>query len=154
MCSLMVQGSVLTKTASAQAPIGSMVANGLLDSKSLSPIQKWKRPERFQGTLLLCGGGTIPLSIRDEFYLLGNGNEGALVLIPSASPRSDGGNYAMWIDYWSSFRWKSIDVVHVGNRDGGVYLLKGVSFQDIGKRSFEGYQRFQAGDVLDTMEFK
>ena len=36
----------------------------------------------------------------------------------------------------------------VGN--GGVYLLKAGSFPDISERSFEGYQRFQAGDVLDT----
>ncbi len=99
-------------------PTGSIVANDLIDPKSDGPGHGLKQLERFRGTLLLCGGGTIPQSIREEFYQLGNGKEGTLILIPTASPRSDGGDYSLWIDYWSSFRWKSIDVVHVRNRDG------------------------------------
>ncbi|HUP79253.1 MAG TPA: cyanophycinase [Pirellula sp.] len=77
-----------------------------------------RQRERFPGTLLLCGGGSIPLAIREEFYLQGKGAEGTLVLIPTASPRSDGGDFTTWIDYWSGFRWKNVEVLHVFHRDG------------------------------------
>ncbi len=116
-CSLVLQGSVNAEIACAQMPASSIVANRLVDSKSVGPVLNLKQTERFRGTLVLCGGGKIPHSIREEFYQLGNGNEGSLVLIPTASPRSDGGDYTIWIDYWSSFRWRSIEVVHVENRD-------------------------------------
>ena len=107
-CSLMFLGFVLKESATAQAPVGSNLT-----------VQQ---PEMFRGTLLLCGGGTIPLSIREEFYKIGKGNEGTLVLIPTASPRSDGGDYSMWIDYWSGFRWKSVEVIHVADRQAASDL--------------------------------
>ncbi len=81
------------------------------------PAANWKRLERSPGTLLLCGGGQIPLSIREEFHRLGKGEEGTLVLIPTASPRSDAGDYSIWVDYWSGFVWKKVEVVHVSSRD-------------------------------------
>lgn len=117
MCSFMLQGSVFFSSCTAQMPIGSVVADGLPNSKRLSSDFSIDRPKPFQGTLLLCGGGIIPLSIREEFHKLGKGEEGTLVLIPTASPRSDNGDYSMWIDYWSHFRWKKIEIVHTANRE-------------------------------------
>jgi len=103
-CSLMLLGFILKDVATAQVPV--------------QPILTVQQPEMFRGTLLLCGGGVIPLPIREEFYKLGKGTEGTLVLIPTASPRSDAGDFSMWIDFWSSFRWKSVDVIHVADRQG------------------------------------
>jgi len=122
-CLLMLLSQTLNTPAVAQMPIGSIVAaSPLIEAKSLRPKANWKQTEPFQGTLLLCGGGVIPLAIRDEFYQLGNGAEGSLVLIPTASPRSDGGEYTMWIDYWSGFRWKNVKVVHAANREDAFDL--------------------------------
>lgn len=100
----MLLGFFLKDVATAQVPV--------------KPILTVQQPEMFRGTLLLCGGGVIPLLIREEFYKLGKGTEGTLVLIPTASPRSDAGDFSMWIDYWSGFRWKSVDVIHVADRQG------------------------------------
>ena len=113
----MLQGSVVVSSSIAQMPIGSVVADVLPNLKSLSSDFSIGRPKQIQGTLLLCGGGVIPLSIREEFHKLGKGEEGSLVLIPTASLRSDNGDYSMWIDYWSNFRWKKIEIVHAANRE-------------------------------------
>ncbi len=104
----MLFGLDLQEATTAQVPVESIV--------------KQQQPEMFLGTLLLCGGGVIPLPIREEFYKLGKGTEGILVLIPTASPRSDGGDYSTWIDYWSGFRWKSVEVIHVADRQGASDL--------------------------------
>jgi len=117
LCSFVLQGSIVVSSCTAQMPIGSVVADVMPNSKRLSSDFSIVRPNPFQGTLLLCGGGIIPLSIREEFHKLGKGEEGTLVLIPTASPRSDNGDYSMWIDYWSQFRWKKIEIVHAANRE-------------------------------------
>ena len=120
VCSLMLQGSVFAQNTTAQMPIGAVVTNVFPSSRILGPELSTNHSKHVQGTLLLCGGGNIPLSIRQEFHTLGKGEEGSLVLIPTASPRSDSGDYSMWIDYWSVFRWKSIQVVHASNREGAL----------------------------------
>ncbi len=86
---------------------------GLFESKSTGH----SHGDRKGGTILICGGGALPIRIRQEFYSLGKGNEGTLVLIPTASPRSDAQDFAVWIDYWGSFAWKSVKVVHAMARD-------------------------------------
>ena len=122
LCSLILQGSVVVECTNGQMPIGSAVTRVLpnANAKGMVPELRANRSRPFPGTLLLCGGGIIPLSIREEFYKLGLGEEGSLVLIPTASPRSDSGDYTMWIDYWSPFRWKSIEVVHAQTREGAL----------------------------------
>ena len=117
MCSFMLQGSVFVSSSIAQMPIDSVVADVLPNSRRLSSDFSIDRPKQIHGTLLLCGGGLIPLSIREEFHKLGKGGEGSLVLIPTASPRSDNDDYSSWVDYWSNFRWKTIEIVHAANRE-------------------------------------
>lgn len=116
--SLVVVSAALQNLAYSQTPIGPLVANASVDLKSNKSTLSIKQPSKPSGTLLLCGGGTIPLSIREEFFRLGKGTEGTLVLIPTASPRSDAGDYSMWIDYWSSFGWKRVEVVHAADHNG------------------------------------
>lgn len=66
----------------------------------------------WSGSLLLCGGSVLPNSIRDRFFELGGAKSGALVVIPTASPRSDAGDFSFWVDYWKDYPWASIAVVH------------------------------------------
>lgn len=115
--SLVVVSAAFQNFAYSQMPIGPLVANASVDMKSNKSTLSIKQPTKQSGTLLLCGGGTIPLSIREEFFRLGKGTDGTLVLIPTASPRSDSGDYSMWIDYWSSFGWKKVEVVHVADHN-------------------------------------
>ena len=117
-CSLMFLSSIFDDKATAQLPIDASVSKVVPDSKLHEDVSTLRQRERFLGTLLLCGGGTIPLAIREEFYVQGKGAEGTLVLIPTASARSDGGDFSTWIDYWSGFRWKNVEVLHVADRDG------------------------------------
>lgn len=116
-CSLMFLSSIFDESATAQLPVGSSI-NPMMPISKLSKLASTlEQCERFRGTLLLCGGGTIPLAIREEFYIQGKGDEGTLVLIPSASPRSDAGDFSTWLDYWSGFPWKGVEVLHVIHRD-------------------------------------
>jgi len=77
-----------------------------LSSQSSKAAMPWS------GSLLLCGGSVLPPAIRDRFFELGGAERGALVVIPTASPRSDGGDYSFWVDYWHDYRWASVAVVH------------------------------------------
>ena len=117
-CSLMFLSSILDNKVFAQLPFDASVSTVVPDSKLHKDVLTLRQRERFLGTLLLCGGGTIPLAIREEFYVQGKGAEGTLVLIPTASPRSDAGDFSTWIDYWSGFRWENVEVLHVANRYG------------------------------------
>jgi len=118
-CSLLLLSQSFYLCATAQTPIAS-IASTVASSDSIlqRPNLNLKQFERNRGTLLLCGGGPIPLAVREEFYDLGKGSEGSLVLIPTASPRSDSGDYSMWIDYWSGFHWRDVSVLHIKNREG------------------------------------
>lgn len=68
------------------------------------------------GTLLLCGGGTLPSDLMQTFHSLGGGAEGCLVLIPTASPRSDQGDYTPWLPRWQAYPWRDLHIVHVRDR--------------------------------------
>lgn len=70
-----------------------------------------------RGQLLLCGGNVLPKSILNEFHRLGAGEDGNLVIIPTASPRSDTGDYLPWTQIWGDYPWKRISVLHADNRD-------------------------------------
>ncbi|MFN9987339.1 MAG: cyanophycinase [Pirellula sp.] len=71
----------------------------------------------WRGSILLCGGSTLPRPILDTFFRLGRGSAGKLVIIPTASPRSDLGDFLFWTDYWKDYAWQSIDVVHASSRE-------------------------------------
>jgi len=69
-----------------------------------------------EGKLLLCGGGKLSPELLDTFFALGGGENGRLVLIPTASPRSDQGDYSPWLPVWREYSWKDLQVVHVSSR--------------------------------------
>lgn len=69
------------------------------------------------GTLLLCGGGTIPKTVRERFFEAGKGANGTLMVIPTASEQSDRGDFARFVDYWAEFHWQKLDILHVSSRE-------------------------------------
>ncbi|MFO0013279.1 MAG: cyanophycinase [Planctomycetota bacterium] len=69
------------------------------------------------GTLLLCGGGKLAPELLGTFHSLGGGDQGCLVLIPTASPRSDQGDYTPWLPLWQGYAWRELHVVHLQDRE-------------------------------------
>lgn len=69
------------------------------------------------GSLLLCGGGKLPDEIFDRFFELGGGDQGTLVVIPTASPRSDLVEVTEYLRNWTRFAWKQVRVLHAQSRD-------------------------------------
>lgn len=69
-----------------------------------------------KGSLLICGGGKLPPAVMDAFFRAGGGENGVLVVIPSASPRSDHGDYTPWPDLWSKYAWRKMTVLHLESR--------------------------------------
>lgn len=68
------------------------------------------------GTLLLCGGGPLPNSVLELFFTHGRGEEGKLVIIPTASRLADAGDNSFALGTWSQFKWASVDILHAFDR--------------------------------------
>jgi cyanophycinase len=69
-----------------------------------------------RGALLLCGGGPLPPSVLQLFFQYGKGEEGKLVIIPTASALSDSGDFSRSFGSWSDFNWGKVDILHAANR--------------------------------------
>ncbi len=69
-----------------------------------------------RGALLLCGGGPLPISVLELFFQRGKGEEGKLVIIPTASALADNGDRARTLSLWSDFNWGKVDVLHAVDR--------------------------------------
>jgi cyanophycinase len=69
------------------------------------------------GKLLLCGGNRLPDSILETFYRLGGAENGNLVIVPTASPRSESKEYSRWIQMWDAYPWKSVSIVNADSRE-------------------------------------
>lgn len=93
-------------------------------------VETQAKLDRSKGTLLLCGGGKLPDSILDTFCEKGNASRGRLVLIPTASPRSDEGDYSPWLDLWVKKGWKDVKVVHAHDRKTAMQDGFGVELQE------------------------
>jgi cyanophycinase len=72
------------------------------------------------GTLLICGGGKLPDALLERFCTLGNAKNSRLVLVPTASPRSDSGDYSPWLELWQERGWKDVQVVHAPDRQSAL----------------------------------
>ncbi len=69
-----------------------------------------------RGALLLCGGGPLPASVLELFFQYGKGDEGKLVIIPTASALSDSGDFTRALGSWADFNWGKVDILHAANR--------------------------------------
>lgn len=67
--------------------------------------------------MLLCGGSLLPQTILEAFHERGGGVQGQLVIIPTASPRSDLGDFTVWKSMWNGQKWNSIRIVHALDKE-------------------------------------
>lgn len=72
--------------------------------------------ESKRGAMLLCGGGKLSDSILDTFCKLGRAAGNRMVLVPTASPRSDHEDYSPWLELWRGKGWREVSVVHAESR--------------------------------------
>jgi len=72
------------------------------------------------GTILMCGGGKLPESILERFCELSDHANSTLVLIPTASPRSDTKDYSPWLEIWRKKGWRKIDVLHAADQPSAL----------------------------------
>lgn len=70
-----------------------------------------------RGSLVICGGGTLPETIFDEFMELGGKQEARLVVIPTASVIADAPDLDVHMNVWRQRRPASFSVLHTRSRD-------------------------------------
>ncbi len=69
------------------------------------------------GTLLICGGGTLPDSIRDRFVELAGGREARIVVIPTAAgPQNSMARGELSLVPWKSRRVRSLQLLHAQDK--------------------------------------
>ncbi len=69
------------------------------------------------GTLFLCGGGTLPDRLYDEFHKLAGGAEGRLVVITTASQMAGTAEEHLLLDRWTQRGFRSVTRLHTRSRD-------------------------------------
>jgi cyanophycinase len=89
----------------------------VVTASATTPLPKSALPPmQSPGTLLLCGGGQLPQSLLDLFHQHGQGEQGKLVVIPTASRLADAGDNSYALATWSQFKWASVDILHAFDR--------------------------------------
>ena len=69
------------------------------------------------GTLVICGGGSLPEEILQRFVELGDGRDGHLVVIPTASESADEPDQTTRIKRWKDRGFEQVSVLHTRNRE-------------------------------------
>ncbi len=87
-----------------------LLAQGVLvaDQRGFDPSKR--------GAMLLCGGGKLSDPVLDVFCKLGRAVGNRMVLVPTASPRSDQEDYSPWLELWLGKGWGEVQVVHAKSR--------------------------------------
>jgi cyanophycinase len=112
--SLITQGRV----ASAQEIplLATLSTPSIASSNSSLSLAAIDENEHDRGALLLCGGGPLPIAVLELFFQYGKGEEGKLVIIPTASALADSGDFSIALGSWSDFNWGKVDVLHALDR--------------------------------------
>jgi cyanophycinase len=119
LVALFLYTSLSTAPAAAQEVISSIVSNAifLAEADANHPLPTPDTDENeVPGALLLCGGGQLPDSILEKFHSCGRGENGRLVIIPSASESADTGDFTPSLNLWRAFTWGNVDVLHAFDR--------------------------------------
>lgn len=75
-------------------------------------------PEGSPGSLLICGGGNLPVEIRSKFVELAGGQNARIVVIPTANVKTDWlDNFDFFLEPWKPFELASLQILHARNRD-------------------------------------
>ena len=79
-------------------------------------LERIQRPPGKAGTLLVCGGGRLPESVRARFVQLAGGPAARIVVIPTAGEWSDRPGVEHAADSWRALGVRSARVLHTRNR--------------------------------------
>ena len=91
------------------------IAQASEESKTAAPTS----PSGIHGMLWIAGGGDFPEPLREEFCELAGGPEGHLVVIPTASAKSDtADSWESWLTPWQEFSLGSVHVIHIAQDQG------------------------------------
>ena len=68
------------------------------------------------GSLVICGGGSLPQVVLERFVELAGGDRGRLVVIPTASSRVGDSDQAEMVSRWSELGIGHVSILHADNR--------------------------------------
>lgn len=80
------------------------------------PAGSTPRPRVPAGSLFMCGGGSLPALVFDQFVELAGGGEGRLVVIPTAGSDQEAEREAEIIRPWADRGLGSVSVLHTRDR--------------------------------------
>ncbi len=69
------------------------------------------------GTLMVCGGGSLPDAVYDEFVRLAGGEKAKIILIPSAYPYDSLQSLQFRFNGWLGYTTASFDFLHASTRE-------------------------------------
>jgi cyanophycinase len=69
------------------------------------------------GTLMVCGGGSLPDEVYDEFVKLAGGDKAKIILIPSAYPYDSLASLQFRFSGWLGYTTASFDFLHASTRE-------------------------------------
>jgi cyanophycinase len=73
-------------------------------------------PAEVRGSLVIVGGGALPVAVRDQFLALAGGREARLVIIPTASARADRPELQSTFFLWRPPAAASVVLLHTRDR--------------------------------------
>jgi len=83
-----------------------------------TPTPEFIDPDGVKGSLLLCGGGSLPDAVRDKFIELAGGDKARLVIIPTASGDDTVNEDAKEVAaIWEARKLESVTILHTRNHD-------------------------------------
>jgi len=91
--------------------------NLLLLSRASEPKAVETRTYPGGGSLVICGGGSTPESIRDRFFELAGGHRARIVVIPTANRNADDPRSLSALDPWKARGPASVRLLHTLKRE-------------------------------------
>ena len=89
---------------------------GMAEEQSPQVSDAWIDPNGISGSLVICGGGTLPVSISKEFVLLAGGEKARLVIVPTASASAETADPEQFTKPWRDLGASSAVVLHTRDR--------------------------------------
>ena len=77
----------------------------------------WIDPDGINGQLVICGGGTLPESVRKEFVERAGGADARILVVPTASRKADESASEKWLESWAPFQVSSLEVLHTRSKE-------------------------------------
>ncbi len=93
---------------------------GLTNSRAEQPTSpgksRWIDPQGISGSLVICGGGTLPESVYKSFFQLAGGKEAKLVIVPTASDNAEALKEEDLTRRWKDLGVETISILHAADR--------------------------------------